>query len=711
VRRSRRHGRVPGGRRAVVLGVLLALALSIEAGVVLAGAAPRGITVQVNGPVPRAPHANASSAQVIVGRAARHDRSKALRDLRRALPASAGELEASPNPRPVSKHVDHVETVRQARQFASSMPAPGLSFDGIPYGAVCTCAPPDTNGEAGLTQYVQSVNSGIAVFDKATGALALGPVTIQTLWSGLGGVCETNGEGDPVVLYDQLANRWLISQFAGVSYPTDECIAVSTSSDATGSYYRYDFHLGSSFFDYPHLGVWPDGYYMTMNVFDPVSQHYLGPMPFAFDRAAMLAGSPSASFVEYTGNNVFNGSSDAMLPADLDGSIPPPAGAPEPFLMSGENSIWRVWRFHADFASPASSTFTLGGNLTPAAFTELCPSTRACIPEPNGDTLDGIGDRGMFRLAYRNFGDHESLVGNQTVSSNGVAGIRWYEIRNATSGTPTFLQQSTFQPNTTNRWMGSAAMDQAGDLAIGYSVASASLAPGLNYAGRLASDPPGTLGQGERTLFAGVGTQGGTNHRWGDYGALTVDPVDDCTFWFTSEYYPSGNSAYNWRTRIASFKFPSCRKVRSLAVARAGTGVGAITSSPAGISCGATCAGQFDDGSTVTLTAAPSGQSRFAGWSGDCSGTAACVLSMTGNHSVTAAFSAPPLTPLSCKVPRVVGLALKKGRTKIVRAHCKVGKITTKHAARKKRGKVLVQSPKAGKKLNAGAKVNLTVGK
>jgi PASTA domain-containing protein/List-Bact-rpt repeat protein len=692
--------------------VLVAVALSIEAGVVLAGAAPHGVVVQVNGPLPRAPQAaTASGKRVVVGHAIRHDRSQPLRELRRALPAAGRELETSPNPRAVSRHVDHVETVRQARRFAPNMPATRLSFDGIPYGAVCTCAPPDTNGDVGLTQYVQTVNSGFAVYDKATGAPVLGPVSIETLWSGLGGVCEADGDGDPVVLYDQLANRWLISQFAGVSYPTDECIAVSTSSDATGSYYRYDFHLGDSFFDYPHLGVWPDAYYLTMNVFDPVSQHYLGPMPFAFDRAAMLAGRPTATFVAYTGSNVFTSSSDAMLPADLDGSTPPPAGAPEPFLMSGENSLWRVWRFHPDFASPGSSTFTLGGNLTPAPYTELCPGTRACIPEPNGDFLDAIGDRGMFRLAYRNFGDHESLVGNQTVSSNGVAGIRWYELRNATSGVPAFAQQSTFQPDTTNRWLGSAAMDQAGDLAIGYSVASASLAPGLDYAGRLASDPPSTLGQGEGTLFAGVGTQLKTNNRWGDYSALSVDPVDDCTFWFTGEYYPSGSSSYNWRTRIVSFRFPSCRKVRSLAVAKAGAGAGTVTSSPAGLACGATCVGQFDDGSTVTLTATPTGRSRFAGWRGDCSGTGACVVSMTGNRSATATFSAPPLAPPSCKVPRLVGLALKTARTKIVRAHCRVGKITKKRVAGKKRGRVVGQSPRAGTRLKAGARVSLAVGR
>jgi hypothetical protein len=619
-------------RRVLVLGALLALALSIQAGVVLAGAAPRGVTLQVHGPLPRAPQTrSAAGKRVIVGRASRSDRSRPLRSLRSARPAAAGELEVSPNPRPVSKHVDHVETLRQSRRFAPNMPAPSRSFDGIPFGAVCSCAPPDPNGDVGLTQYVQSVNSGFAVYDKSTGRLELGPVAIAALWSGLSGVCETNGDGDPIVLYDQLANRWLISQFAGSGVPTDECIAISTSSDATGSYYRYDFTLGTAFYDYPHLGVWQDGYYLTMNVFDPLTETYLGPMPFAFDRAAMLAGSPSATFIAYTGGNVFNSANDAMLPADLDGSTPPPAGAPEPFLMSGESAVWLVWRFHANFASPASSTFKLAGPLTPAPYAELCRPTRACIPQPNGDLLDGIGDRGMFRLAYRNFGGHESLAGNQTVSSNGVAGIRWYEIRNATSGIPAFAQQSTFQPDTTNRWLGSAAMDASGDLAIGYSVSSSSVAPGLGYAGRLGSDPPSTLAQGEGTLFPGAGSQAGTNNRWGDYSALAVDPVDDCTFWFTGEYYPAGSTQFDWRTRIVSFRFPSCRKGQVLA-------------------------------------------------------------------------------PPSCTVPKVLGVALAKARTRIAGAHCTVGRVARKRAARKQRGKVVGQSPQAGKKLQAGARVNVTVG-
>src|SRR5215211_8884615 len=554
-------------RAVVVVAVFAAVALSVGAGAVLAGATGSGIGVRVNGPVPRAPLApNAKlGANVTVGHSYHNDTSLPLRVLPAKPLVSGREMEASPNPRPVSEHKDARDAVRQAKQFAPNMPAATLNFDGIVFpGVDCNCAPPDTNGEVGATQYVQMVNTGLQVFNKATGASVLGPVGISTVWNGFGGPCETAGDGDPVVLYDQLANRWVISQFAGADVPTDECIAVSTTSDATGSWHRYGFHLGTDFFDYPHVGVWPDAYYMSMNVFNSTGSAFLGPQPFAFNRAAMLAGM-TATFVTTRAAAVFSPSNDAMLPGDLDGSTAPPAAAPAPFLMSGTAATWKLFRYHVDFATPGNSTFTLGGNLTPAGYTELCPSTRSCVPQlGTNDGLDGIGDRGMFRLAYRKFGDgHEALVGNQTVSSGGVAGIRWYEIGNATSGAPAFTQQNTYQPDTTWRWMGSAAMDRDGDLALGYSASSAAIYPQIRYAGRLAGDPASTLAQGEATLFAGTGSQTGTGNRWGDYSDLTVDPVDDCTFWYTNEYYPvdpgppSGNE-FNWRTRIGTFKFPSC---------------------------------------------------------------------------------------------------------------------------------------------------------
>ena len=219
------------------------------------------------------------------------------------------------------------------RFLAPSIPAPILNFDGIPFpGVGCNCAPPDTNGEVGATQYVQMVNEGYQVFDKTTGNSVLGPNSISSLWSGFGGACETGGSGDPVVLYDQLADRWIITQFAtatGGIPITDECVAVSTTGDATGTYNRYGFHLGSNFFDYPHLSVWPDAYYMSMNVFNAAGTAYLGPQPFAFDRTAMLAGAP-ATFISPVGP--LGASVAPFLPADLDGSTLPPAGAPNTFV-------------------------------------------------------------------------------------------------------------------------------------------------------------------------------------------------------------------------------------------------------------------------------------------------------------------------------------------------------------------------------------------
>ncbi len=348
----------------------------------------------------------------------------------------------------------------------------------------------------------------------------------------------------------------MITQFAtptGSTPITDECVAVSTTGDATGSYYRYGFHLGSNFYDYPHLSVWPDAYYMSMNVFNSAGTAYLGPQPFALDRSKMLVGSP-ATFVSPVGP--LGGSVPPFLPADLDGLTQPPSGAPNTFVGFPSSNKYSVYHFHADFAAPSNSTFATFATPTAAGFTSLCPSTRSCVPESgvtSSNKLDGIGDRLMFRLAYRNFGDHESLVGNFTVSANGVAGIRWFEMRGVTAGPVTLFQESTYQPDTTWRWMGSAAMDGQGNLAIGFSASSSSIKPQLRYAGRLVTDPVNTLAQGESHLFDGTGSQTGTGNRWGDYSALTVDPVDDTTFWFTSEYY-STTSTYNWRTRIGSFQ-------------------------------------------------------------------------------------------------------------------------------------------------------------
>src|ERR1700704_1497416 len=460
-------------------------------------------------------------SNVTVGASVRNDTSKPLRDMKQLPIERKVEHEANENPRVPTKHKDSPDTAVQGFSLlmslmAPNMPSPLSNFDGIFFpGVACNCAPPDTNGEVGATQYVQIVNEGYQVFDKTTGASLLGPSGITTVWSGFGGVCQTNGSGDPVVLYDQIANRWVITQFAGIGVPTDECIAVSTTSDATGSHHRYAFHLGSNFFDYPHLSVWPDAYYMSMNVFNSAGTAFLGPQPFAFDRTKMLAGLP-ATFVS---TGITGGASeDVYLPSDLDGLIPPPLGAPASFVEFPSTGAYRLWHFHVDFTTPANSTFTLFASPAAAGFSVLCGATRDCVPQ-GGTTqrLDGIGDRLMFRLAYRNFGTYESVVGNYTVSSGGVAGVRWFELRNVTSGPVTKFQESTYQPDTTWRWMGSAAMDQQGNLAVGYSASSSSINPQIRYAGRVFTDPLNMLTQAETTLFAGAGSPNRTLNRWGDY--------------------------------------------------------------------------------------------------------------------------------------------------------------------------------------------------
>src|SRR5881396_4149288 len=304
---------------------------------------------------------NTSGSSVQVGASYHNDVSPPLRDmpawnesdLRRGV-----DREANENPKVPYRHINSFDPVVQnwdASAFGGkgpNIPLPIRTFDGIPFpGVGCSCAPPDPNGAVGLTQYVQIVNEAYQVFDKATGNSVLGPNSISSIWSGFGGVCQNNGSGDPVVLYDHLANRWLISQFAGVSTITDECVAISTSSDATGSYYRYGFHLGTNFFDYPHLSVWPDAYYMSMNVFNASGTTYLGPQPFAFDRTKMLAGLP-ATFI--TPGITGGSGEETYLPADLDGSTLPPAGAPNSFAEwpSGSPLVHKIFHFHVDFATP-----------------------------------------------------------------------------------------------------------------------------------------------------------------------------------------------------------------------------------------------------------------------------------------------------------------------------------------------------------------------
>src|SRR6185312_12088083 len=320
------------------------------------------------------------------------------------------------------------------------------------------------------------------------------------------------------------------------------------TSDATGTFNRYSFSY-SGFDDYPKTGVWPDAYYVTFNMFNAAGTSFLGADACAYDRNAMLAGQPATQVCFQQGSSV-----GGLLPADLDGKTAPPAGSPNFLVYFGTNNL-NLFKFHVNFATPSASTFTGPTVLPVAAFTALC-NGGTCVPQ-SGTTnkLDSLADRLMYRLAYRNFGSHESLVVNHSVVAGSSGGVRWYEIQNP-NGTPTIAQQSTFAPDTKFRWMGSVAMDQQGNMAMGYSESSSTTFPSIAITGRLATDPANTM-QAETTIINGSGSQTGTLTRWGDYSAITVDPVDDCTFWYTNDYLKASGS-FNWSTRISNFKFPSC---------------------------------------------------------------------------------------------------------------------------------------------------------
>jgi hypothetical protein len=437
----------------------------------------------------------------------------------------------------------------------------GLNFAGVgqgDYGFTDQYAPPDTVGAVGATQYVQWVNTYFAVFNKSTGAIVSGfPKPGNSPWAGFGGGCQTNNDGDPIVQYDKLANRWILTQFSVSTLPYLQCVAVSQTSDATGAYNRYAFSYGNTQFnDYPKMGVWPDGYYISYNIFNN-AQTFAGSKVCALDRTKMLAGDPTATQQCFQLSTSYGG----LLPSDLDGTTAPPAGSPNYFMNFGGNSL-NLWKFHVNFATPANTTLTGPTNIPVAAFNAACSGGGACIPQPGTkNKLDSLADRLMYRLAYRNRAGIESLLVNHSVTvgnkRTGITSVRWYEIRLA-NGTPSVFQQGTLATvDGIHRWMGSIASDKQGNIALGYSASSGTVRPSIRYTGRLVTDAAGTM-QAENIIQAGNGSQTGNLHRWGDYSAMTVDPVDDCTFWFTTEYLKA-NGSFNWSTRIASFKFPSCQ--------------------------------------------------------------------------------------------------------------------------------------------------------
>ena len=476
-----------------------------------------------------------------------------------------------------------------------TIPAPLLTFEGLSnqdnfniFGFRVN--PPDPNGEVGRNNYVEMINLVFGVYDKA-GNLLAGPIDTGSLWAGFAVPDCTDPSGDPVVLYDQLEDRWLLSQFttSGLNDPTKpfwNCVAVSTTSDPAGTYYRYAFETTSAgifyFPDYPKYGLWRNSYILTTREFGPTVEYGIG--VYALERDKMLEGDPNARAVKFFLDGNAPGMlplvGDGLLPPDIDGRTMPANDSPAPIIGTQDDNAdygatfdaLNIWELSVKWKSTPTASINLKAQLSVAPFDSIfpcAPTSRDCLPQPGivntAQYLDILSyrQRPTFRLAYRNFRTYESLVTNQSVEAlPGVAGARWYEIRR-TGGNYSLYQQGTYAPNDgVHRWMGSIAQDKRGNMALGYSVVNGvDVYPGVRYTGRLSGDPLGQMTQGEGTIIDGSGVQRTTNSRWGDYTDITVDPTDDCTFWYVNEYYTLAgqqSSPAGWQTRIGSFKLPGC---------------------------------------------------------------------------------------------------------------------------------------------------------
>jgi len=541
----------------------------------------------------------ASVAQPKFSEAVAFDVSKAARDIapmsgggRFALP-EGGLLDIRPERGPVAKDAGFSGDAA-LRQSKAAMKKGDVfaNFEGISnfdnfnlFGFRVN--PPDPVGDVGPNHYVEMVNLAYAVYDK-TGNLVAGPFAIGDLWAGFAVEDCTDPSGDPVVLYDQQVNRWILSQFTTRGPRYYDCVAVSKTPDPTGEYYRYAFVTqpdpelpGGSFFpDYPKYGVWTDSYLMTTRDFG--DQTGYGISVYALEKAKMISGNPKARAVQFfLDSNVvpLELLGDGLLPADIDGHRRPQARVPAPIVGSQDDGAFygalfdalNVFELSVQWNSQPEASLTLAARLPVAAFDSIfpcAPTSRDCLPQP------GIANRAQFldilsyrqrvthRLAYRNFGTYEAMVTNQSVEARpGIAGVRWYELRRV-DGAYSVFQQGTYAPDDgVHRWMGSAAMDRDGNMALGFSVVNGvDVFPGIRYATRFAGDPLGEM-TAEGTIIDGTGVQTTTNSRWGDYSSLNVDPTDDCTFWYVNEYYTAegqATSAAGWQTRIASFKLPGC---------------------------------------------------------------------------------------------------------------------------------------------------------
>ena len=470
-----------------------------------------------------------------------------------------------------------------------TMPSPLLTFEGESAADACACAPPDSHGDVGPNHYVEAVNVAFRIFDK-TGTPLTPVTTYNSLFAPLVGTpCSGNNDGDPFALYDPLADRWLISDFAFPAFPGTsfyQCIAVSQGPNpVTDGWFLYAVQVDPAnpvfLGDYPKMAMWDSGgspaqnaYFLTMNLFSNGST-FNGVRAYAFDRASMLSGGP-ANAIGFTVPLAGVGDSYSFVAANLRTGNSPPTGRNEMVLAvdspaSGGVSLTQVHArsFHVDFVTPANSTFGVGANHTPNAEITVDPFVEAwtdtagfsIVPQQGvADRIQTLGDKIMTPVVYQNIGGTESLWTSQTTMlnyPNGPSAIRWHQF-DVTGGVfpANAAQQQDFSNGNDGNWrfMPSIAVDASGNTAIGYAISNTNMFPGIRYAGRLATDPPNNLAQGEGTMFTGTGSQTGTSGRWGDYSNTTVDPANGMDFWSVGEYYAT-TSSFNWRTRIGQFNF------------------------------------------------------------------------------------------------------------------------------------------------------------
>jgi hypothetical protein len=508
--------------------------------------------------------------------AVRHDVSAPMRDIVRNMPPEApmgteDEPYLIPNillkPSGISGKKPYLPTLQRA-PIGVPAPAVDLSFEAISSSSSgCGCLPPDTNGDVSDTQYVQWVNTRWAVYDKTDGTQIQGPTNGNSFFVGFGGKCETTNPGDPIALWDPRAQRWVMSQFV-TSAPFAQCVAVSQTSDPLGAYDRYEFDW-PNFGDYPKMAIWTDGagqdaYLLTTHEFN--GNDFAGAAFIAMDRDAMLAGDANAAMVRFGGNDAYG-----VEPINLVGPMNAPTNACGGYVHFDANtSEYLFWDVCLDWTNPNNTTISSSPTRVQGA--PFVPYFDEVPQQGTANGLDPFGTHIMYRANARAFPADAptriSLVVNHVVQGDvQQGGINWLHFNlddhGQTFTTPTaldksLLEEGVYAPDAENRWMGGIAIDSSGNIGVGYSKSSADMHPQILITGRTSEDPPGTL-EDEQNCVDGLanGSQTSTSDRWGDYSSMSVDPVDQCTFYFTSEYYPTTASA-SWHTRVCSFKFATC---------------------------------------------------------------------------------------------------------------------------------------------------------